>query len=55
MTRQTAKNLRALRDSVRRNRARVAKKLSKSGKAPSPPVVHSAAKYYEALKQLADK
>jgi hypothetical protein len=53
LTAKIQRNLRKLRANVRRNRRRVAKKLSRSGTKPNPAVVYSVAKYYKALEKLA--
>jgi hypothetical protein len=55
MTQRALKQLRVLSAATVRNSPRVQKKLSKAGKAADSAVVTSAAKYYDALKKLADR
>lgn len=55
MTQRALKQFRVLRAATLRNSVRVKKSLSKAGKSADSPVVESAAKYYTALKKLAEK
>jgi hypothetical protein len=55
MTQKARKQAKALRLTTRRYSASVKRKLSESGAKPSAAVVESAAKYYPALKKLAEK
>ena len=53
MTEQIRKNLEGLKENIKQNASRVARKLSQSGAGPDPAVVFSTAKYYQAIKKLA--
>jgi hypothetical protein len=55
MTQRALKQLRVLSAATVRNSPRVHRKLSKAGKRADSAVVTSAAKYYVALKKLAEK
>jgi len=55
MTQQAIKKLETLRAATIRYAPRVEEKLEKSGKKADTAVVHSAAKYYVALKKLAEE
>lgn len=55
MTQTAIKKLRSLRAATVKYSPRVQKKLSSSGRKPDSAVVESAAKYYVALKQLAEE
>jgi len=55
MTQSTKEKLEVLRSATVRYSPRVQKNLSKAGKTADSAVVRSAAKYYVALKKLAEK
>ncbi len=55
MTEKARKQMATLRRTTRRYSASVKKRLSKTGAKPNAAVVESAAKYYPALKKLAEK
>lgn len=55
MTQAALKKFRVLVNETENNSVRVQKKLSKAGKQADGPMVASAAKYYTALKKLAEK
>jgi len=55
MTQRARKQLKTLRAATLRYSPRVAEKLSRNGEKADSAVVASAAKYYVALKKLADK
>lgn len=55
MSKQGRRALEALKTSIRQNRGRVERKLRRSGIKPDIAVVYSAAKYYSALKRLANE
>lgn len=55
MTQAASKKVKALRAATRRYSPRVQKALSRAGRKPNAAVVESAAKYYIALKKLAEK
>jgi hypothetical protein len=54
MTQKSKKNFNSLRASTARYSGTVQKKLSRRGEKPNKALVASAAKYYVALKKLAD-
>jgi hypothetical protein len=55
MTQKALKRLRSLRNATKRYSPQVEQKLSRHGKKADSAVVSSAAKYYIALKKLAEK
>jgi hypothetical protein len=55
MTKSTMKKLEVLRNATARYSPRVKQRLSKAGRSADAAVVQSAAKYYVALKKLAEK
>ncbi|MGH9778520.1 MAG: hypothetical protein ACRD5I_08915 [Candidatus Acidiferrales bacterium] len=55
MTERVRKNLVRLKASIKRHTPGVKRQLSRSGMAAKPAVVLSAAKYYSALKKLAQQ
>ncbi|MGH9556680.1 MAG: hypothetical protein ACRD2Y_12745 [Terriglobales bacterium] len=55
MTQKVRQRIAALRRTTRRHARTVEKKLSRSGIKPNVALVESAAKYYPALKKLAEK
>jgi hypothetical protein len=55
MTVKVQREVTALKRNVERYTPRVEEKLTKAGAKPDPAVVYSAAKYYPALKKLAQE
>lgn len=53
MRRETRRALVVFSSNIRKNSARINKKLSKAGVKPDPALVFSAAKYFQALNKLA--